>query len=230
MDKELLRVVIIATGLVVIVGMLAWHFLKNKKFSQNMGFFADQEFTGNINESLVVHNEHDDFDVVPVKKSARYVDEPSDQLLADFDGDFDFDDELAEVPPRFVAPDIIQFSVVSKTTEGFYGLDLLKAFQIAELEYGSLKIFERLDAGRMVDFGVACMAGPGTFPDTGMESFHCPGVVFFMQPGVLDDATKVFDDFLEAVNILKVELDGEVLDHERKPLTNATIQLIRQSL
>ncbi|MDP1666555.1 MAG: cell division protein ZipA C-terminal FtsZ-binding domain-containing protein, partial [Methylobacter sp.] len=131
----------------------------------------------------------------------------------------------------FVAPEIIQFSVVSKTNEGFNGLDLLKAFRIAELEYGSLKIFERLDAKRMVDFGVACMAGPGTFPDsTGMDDFYCPGVVFFMQPGVLDDAVKVFDDFLEAVNILAVELDGEVLDHDRKSLTNATIQLIRQSL
>jgi FtsZ-interacting cell division protein ZipA len=51
-----------------------------------------------------------------------------------------------------------------------------------------------------------------------------------MQPGVLDDAVKVFDDFLEAVNILAVELDGEVLDHDRKALTNATIQSIRQSL
>ena len=30
MDKELLRVVIIAVGLLVIVGMLGWHFFKNK--------------------------------------------------------------------------------------------------------------------------------------------------------------------------------------------------------
>jgi len=230
MDKELLRVVIIATGLIIIVGMLAWHFLKNKKFSQDMGFFADQEITGNINESLVVHNEHDDFDVVPVKKSAAHDDELPDGLQDGFGDDFDIDDETAEPPARFVAPEIIQFSVVAKTSEGFNGLDLLKAFRIAELEYGSLKIFERLDANRMVDFGVACMAGPGTFPNSDLEDFYCPGVVFFMQPGVLDDAPKVFNDFLEAVNILAVELDGEVLDHQRKPLTNVTIQLIRQSL
>ncbi|TAL46194.1 MAG: cell division protein [Methylovulum sp.] len=228
MDKELLRVVIIATGLLVIMGMLAWHFFKNKKFSQDMGFFSDQVF-GNINESLVVHNEHDDFDIVQLEKPAHPADELEGQLRDGFDDDFDLDEH--EPPQRFVAPEIIQFSVVSKTNEGFYGLDLLKAFRIAELEYGSLKIFERLDAKRMVDFGVACMAGPGTFPaSAGMDDFYCPGVVFFMQPGVLDDAVKVFDDFLEAVNILAVELDGEVLDHDRKALTNATIQSIRQSL
>ena len=41
MDKELLRVVIIATGLLVIVGMLAWHFLKNK--NQEKSFGRDQK-------------------------------------------------------------------------------------------------------------------------------------------------------------------------------------------
>ncbi|MDP2904307.1 MAG: cell division protein ZipA C-terminal FtsZ-binding domain-containing protein [Methylovulum sp.] len=226
MDKELLRVVIIATGLLVIMGMLVWHFLKNKKFSQDMGFFADQDYAGNINEPLVVDDDFDgsdDFDVKPVAKSAG-------QLSGNVDSDFEFYDETAEPPPRFVVPDIIQFSVISKSAEGFNGLELLKAFQIAQLEYGNLKIFERLDANRLVDFGVACMIEPGTFPSSGLEGFHCPGVVFFMQPGVLEDARKVFDDFLEAVNSLVMELDGEVLDHDRKPLTVATIQLIRQSL
>ncbi|MDO9107080.1 MAG: cell division protein ZipA C-terminal FtsZ-binding domain-containing protein [Methylovulum sp.] len=224
MDKELLRVVIIATGLLVIMGMLAWHFLKNKKFSQDLDFFADQEFTGNINESLVVHHEHDDFDVAPIEKTVKQ----SAQMLDDLDAELDIED--ADPPPRFVAPDIIQFSVVSKINAGFNGFDLLKAFQIAELDYGSLKIFERLDAKRRVDFGVACMVEPGTFPDTDLEDFYCPGVVFFMQPAILDDALKVFDDFLEAVNLVAVELDGEILDHQRKPLTNVTIDLIRQSL
>ena len=56
------------------------------------------------------------------------------------------------------------------------------------LEYGSLKIFERLDANRLVDFGVACIVEPGTFPDKDLENFYCPGIVFFMQPEALDDA------------------------------------------
>lgn len=140
--------------------------------------------------------------------------------------------EEAEEPiqPRFIAPEIIQFRVLAKTPEGFNGLDMLKAFRIAQLEYGNLKIFERYDDNRLVDFGVLCMVDPGTFPDHDVDQFYCPGLVFFMQPALVDDAVRVFDDFLEAINIVAVELDGTLLDHEKKPLTNATIKMIRQSL
>jgi cell division protein ZipA len=51
-----------------------------------------------------------------------------------------------------------------------------------------------------------------------------------MQPAVLDNPQVVFDDFVETVKLMTIELDGEALDHERKPLTDATIQLIRRSL
>ncbi len=38
MDKELLRIVIIATGLMIIMGMLTWSYLKNKKAQEDMDF------------------------------------------------------------------------------------------------------------------------------------------------------------------------------------------------
>lgn len=228
MDKELLRVVIIATGLLVIIVMLAWHFFKNRKFSQDQGLFSDQEYTGHLNESLVVHTDHDDFDVVPLQ---RPVPAAEGALQDGFDEDFNLDDDNIEPTPRFVAPEIIQFSIMAKNGGDFNGLDLLKAFQIAQLQYGSLKIFERIDASRMVDFGVACLAGPGTFPSPDdMGAFSCRGIVFFMQPGALEDPAGIFDDFLDAVNVVAVELNGDILDHEKKPLNNATILLLRQSL
>jgi cell division protein ZipA len=250
MDKELLRVVIIAVGLIVVVGMLARHFLKNKKSFQDMMFFGHQErqqpeFKGKINEAIVVHTENDDFEVSHKTKKPVFSeddddffghaaqDDPAADMFGDLGDSFNFPaEDLPEEPvtPRFVAPEIIQFSVMAKTHDGFNGVDLLKAFQIAQLNYGNLKIFERLDANRLVDFGVACMSGSGTFPETDMDDFYCPGLVFFMQPGVLDDAVRVFDDFLEAINLVAIELDGTLLDHERKPLTNATILNIRQSL
>ena len=111
MDKELLRVVIIATGLLIIMGMLAWHFLKNKKFSQGMGFFAEQDYTGNINESLVINDDfdgRDDFEITPVEKSAESVA----SLLDDVDNDFEFDDEMVEPIPRFV--DHVHVSLISR--------------------------------------------------------------------------------------------------------------------
>jgi cell division protein ZipA len=276
MDKELLRVVIIAFGLVVIIGMLVRHFLKNKKSFQGMMFFGNMDIKGKINEALIVHTENDDFDVVrkpkkklidtdellagikPKTKSQPKQPEPEIQpeetdsaqgMFGDFDeAEFDFSEDempaqenLPEEPiaepqeeeaiePRFVAPDIIQFRVLAKQPEGFNGLDILKAFRIAQMEYGNLKIFERYDANHLVDFGVLCMSGSGVFPDQGMADFYTSGLVFFMQPALLDDAVRVFDDYLEAINITAVELDGMLLDHEKKPLTNATIKMIRQSL
>jgi len=252
MDKELLRVVIIATGLLIIIGMLAWHFFKNRGFSGSISLFGNLPIGSRIDESLVVHNEHDDFDITP-KKTKRYTESKetvaaketqaaSEDMFENFDVDFDFADTLTEAKepedqdleehdpePRFIAPDIIKFCIMAKDDEGFNGHDLNRAFQIVGLEYGNLKIFERLDGNRLVDFGVASMVEPGTFPEQ-MDDFFTPGIVFFMQPALLDDAVSVFDDLVDTISLLVIELDGEALDHKRQPLTDDAIDLIRHSL
>ncbi|CAA9891362.1 Cell division protein ZipA [Candidatus Methylobacter favarea] len=231
MDKEILRIVIIATGLVVIIGMLLWAYLKNKKSRRDLDFFSDNDTVSHIDESLKVHTDNDDFDIVPLgsakhssggDKSKRYYGHHDDYEAPEA--------EEIEPPPRFVAPAIIQFSLVAKAEQGFKGTDLVNAFELVGLEYGNLKIFERVDANRLVDFGVACMVAPGTFPDKNLESFYCPGLVFFMQPGELDNAQAVFDDYIETIQLLATQLGGVVRDHQSQPLTDATIQLIRQSL
>jgi len=132
-------------------------------------------------------------------------------------------------PPRAAVP-ALSSSALSQGRRSFNGIDLINAFGIVGLEYGNLKIYERLDANRLVDFGVACMVEPGTFPDSDLDTFYCPGLVFFMQPGALDDAQAVFDDYLDTIQLLAVELDGTIRDHHRQPLTDATIQSLRQSL
>lgn len=232
MDKEILRIVIIATGLIVILGMLLWAFIKGKKSRREPGFYDDELELGPIDESLVVHDDTDDFEIVPLgpvrDKANTYV--KSDRYHGPGGDDFEPEDDDFEPEPRFIAPDIIQFSLVARAEEGFNGVDLVNAFDLVGLEYGNLKIFERLDANRLVDFGVANMVAPGTFPDKNLESFYSPGIVFFMQPGELDDAVSVFDDYVQTIEVLAAELDGDIRDHQRKPLTDATVQLIRQSL
>ena len=234
MDKELLRIVIIATGLVVIVGILIWGFIKGKRTRREAGLYDDDIV---IDESLAVRTGDDDFDIIPLgpaRKSAGGRDKSDryDRAVDDVEieeSPFDFDDE-EEPPPRFSVPDIIQFSVIAKAEEGFNGIDLANAFQLAGLDYGSLKIYERLDPNRLVDFGVASLVAPGTFPDDNLESFFCPGIVFFMQPSQLEDASAVFEDYVETIQLVAAELDGEICDHQRQPLTEATIELFRRSL
>ncbi|MGZ8180831.1 MAG: cell division protein ZipA C-terminal FtsZ-binding domain-containing protein [Methylobacter sp.] len=232
MDKEILRIVIIATGMVVVIGMLVWAYIKDKKAQENMELYDDDEIDY-ADESLEIDS---DFDITPLgaaksnggihahDKSDRYYDEDDED-----DNYYEQDDDV-EPPPRAAAPAIIQFSIITKADEDFNGADLVEAFKMVGLEYGSLKIFERLDANRLVDFGVACIVEPGTFPDKDLDQFYCPGIVFFMQPEALDDAPAVFDDYIETINLLAAKLDGVVLDHRRQPLTEATIQAIRQSL
>ena len=215
MDKELLRVVIIGTGLIIVMGLLAWSYLKNRQLQEG----EDYDFLG-INKqgkryAAPVSTENDD--VGP----ARTIKQDEDF--------YDSDDDL-EPSPRLSAPAIIQFSLIANADEGFNGLDLANAFSIVGLEYGSLKIYERLDAKRLVDYGVASMSGTGTFPERDLESFFTHGLIFFMQPGVLDYAQIIFDDYIETLQLLAIELDGTILDHHKRKLTDATIQALRFSL
>ena len=221
MDKELLRIVIIATGLIIIMGMLTWSYLKNKKSQEDLDSYDDQEFKGKRYKPIPV----DDVKIEsePIETVDHHYSDPQDAI-------FEPEEEDIEPPQREPVPAIIQFSLLAKADEGFNGIDLINAFGIVGLEYGSLKIFERLDANRLVDYGVACMVEPGTFPDSNLDAFYCPGLVFFMQPAALDDAQAVFDDFIETIQLLAIELDGIILDHRREPLTDAMIQALRQSL
>jgi len=221
MDKELLRIVIIATGLLIIMGMLIWSYLKNKKSQEDLDFYDEQEFRGQRNKPLPIGDEKMDSD--PVEAVDHHYFDQEDAI-------YEPEEDEIEPPQREAVPAIIQFSLIAKAEEGFNGIDLVNAFGIVGLEYGNLKIYERLDANRLVDYGVACMVEPGTFPDSSLDTFYCPGLVFFMQPGALDDAQAVFDDYIETLQLLAIELDGIILDHHRQPLTDATIQSLRQSL
>lgn len=238
MDKEILRIVIIATGMVVIIGMLIVAYIKDKKAQEDMDFYDDAD--AEDDEALAIDSltgGEDDFDIAPLgaarsNAGVRHTHDKSDRYYDEDDDDNEYyerDDDI-EPPPRAAAPAIIQFSIITKADEDFNGADLVEAFEMVGLEYGSLKIFERLDANRLVDFGVACIVEPGTFPEKDLDKFYCPGIVFFMQPEALDDAPAVFDDYIETINLLAAKLDGVILDHRRQPLTEATIQSIRQSL
>jgi cell division protein ZipA len=221
MDKELLRIVIIATGLMIIMGMLTWSYLRNKKSQEDMASYDDQDIKGQRYTPLPVDDEK--IDSKPTETIDYHHFDQDDSVYEPEEDDID-------PPPRVAVPAIIQFSLIAKADEGFNGIDLSNAFGIVGLEYGNLKIYERLDANRLVDFGVACMVEPGTFPDSNLDTFYCPGLVFFMQPGALDDAQAVFDDYMDTIQVLAVELDGIILDHQRQPLTDATTQSLRQSL
>ena len=233
MDKELLRIVIIATGLLVIVGMIVWSYFKNRDLAGSEDDIESERVigsSGSISDALRLHTERDEFDIVPVGSAKRSLDDDDNE--ADWDTEYDdsFDDE-PESDARSVLPEILQFGVVAGDDEGFNGVELAMVFESVGLEYGDMKVYERINKNGDVDFGVACMVEPGTFPDGEyLESFSCPGIVFYLQHQSLEDAQNVFDDYVDTIKNVAKELEGTIWDHQRQPLTEETIQAIRQSL
>jgi cell division protein ZipA len=237
MDKELLRIVIIATGFLVILGMIVWSYLKNRNTQNDWNEIEHEKVIGSsgaVADALKLHTERDDFDIVPVavgsaKRTLDDDDNESDWDTALNDGG-EFDDDMGP-DERNVLPEILQFGVVARDDEGFNGVDLVLVFGMVDLEYGDLKVYERINKNGSVDYGVACMVEPGTFPDGEyLASFNCPGIVFYLQHQDLEDAQNVFDDFVDTIKTVAKELDGVIWDHQRQPLTEETIQAIRRSL
>ncbi|NBV75650.1 MAG: cell division protein FtsZ [Methylococcaceae bacterium] len=207
MDKELLRWVIVLFGGLVMVVMILWHFIKTLRNRSDSSDLEEDEFEDDDEVELFdIEEDEDEFSALPP------------DLI---------DESLASVPK---IPALIEFSLVARADEGFNGLDLLDAFERAGLKYGSVKVFERIDENRLVDFAVASMLEPGTFPDEDLEDYFCPGIVFFMQPKELDDPVAVFEDFIDTIDQLADELDGVVWDNQRQPLSDETVEKFRQCL
>jgi len=217
MDKDLLRWVIIATGITVIIGMLVWNFFKKRK-KREPSFGSPGDPLDHIDDSLIINTEHDDFDIVPIGSA--------------LDDDVNKVDALTSKPDSSEAklPEIIQFSLVARDEQGFNGVTLFEVFQQVGFEYGRMKIFERLDDQNRVDFAAASMVEPGTFPATELAQFYTPGIVFFIQPTELDQPLALFDEFVLVIDQLASQLNAIKWDHHRQPLTDKTIEHFRHQL
>ena len=221
MDKELLRLVIVLIGLLAMVLIVIWHFIKGFRSSRDaLEDEADYDDAEDFD-----FEEDDEFADLPVDfaDEADEIDQPAVQSSVK-------PASVAPKAPRYDLPGLIEFSVVARADEGFNGEDLFEAFESVGLRYGSVKVFERIDSQRMVDFAVASMAEPGTFPADNLDQFFCPGIVFFMQPRELDNPAAVFEDFVDTIQVLAERLDGVAWDNQRQPLTLDTIEQFRDIL
>lgn len=230
MDKDLIRIMIFAIGLLVIIGMIAWSYIKHEKFKQNYDDYDDS--SERENSELGGYNE-DDYEtgLEEISSYDEYTEVPEEYANPlQPEANRNLNSDSSEAAPVMKKPAIIQFSIVANREEGFNGTELFDVLDDVGLEYGNLQIFERLDARRLVDFGVASMVKPGIFPSINLAAFHTPGIVFFMQPGKLDNPVAVFDDFVRTFQYVATQLGGKMWDHQREPLTEETIAQIRDSL
>ena len=201
MDKELLR-----TGLIIMVAMIISAYLKDQQNQDEYEYDEDE-----------YDDEDDDDEDDKEEKLESKCDKHNGKI----------DDALR---PTTTAPSIIQFSVITKGNDDFNVADVFDVLEGLGLEYGSLQIFERIDEQRLVQFGVASLVEPGTFPNIDLEKYYCPGVVFFMQVDGLENPENVFKDYVATAALFADYMDGVVLDHRRQPLTNEMVDAISRSL
>lgn len=256
MDKDLLRIVIIVVGGLVILGMILWGMF-NKGPKKRSLFYGKNNSIDNIDPSLVVHTEDDEFDIIPLSTrendqliqvktqfKSKYVPEvqhsDSDldlglDLILDPELQLDREEVKNETPVSTQKssqhlPALLQLSIVAQAKEGFHGTQLLEACEQVGLVYGSVKVFERLDILSRVDYAVASMIDPGIFPGDNWKTYRCPGITFFMQPRELDNAAVVFDEMISTIGQLSTLLKGDVLDQNQQTLTEEALHEIEASL
>lgn len=128
---------------------------------------------------------------------------------------------------------IVALHVMAPAHSPFRGKDLLRAFELAGLEYGDMQIYHRFmeaDGQARDAWFVANLVNPGTFDPQAMEDFASPGLSLFLRlPGAVEGA-RALDDMVATAQLLARELHGELRDETRSVLSRQGIEHLRSEV
>lgn len=111
----------------------------------------------------------------------------------------------------------------------FYGSDLKALFDQHGYQFGRMSLYHcALDGDKV--FSIANMVKPGTFDEDLMATFETPGITLFMRLPIELDADVAFDFLIREAKELASELDGHLRDGNRNPLSEQTIQHMREDI
>jgi len=124
---------------------------------------------------------------------------------------------------------LVTVHVAASNDRRFYGKDLKALFDQHGYTYGRMSLFHcALDGDKV--FSIANMVKPGTFDEDQMASFETPGITLFMRLPIELDADVAFDFLIREAKELAEELDGHLRDGNRNPLSEQTIQHMREDI
>ncbi|RJG49108.1 cell division protein ZipA [Motilimonas pumila] len=132
----------------------------------------------------------------------------------------------ANEPASDEPQDVFVLNVMAPEGQVFDGAVLLPAMLTLGLKFGEMNIFHRheSDSGAgAVLFSLANMVKPGTFDIDNMEQFETHGISLFMAVPCAGQPSANFQLMLHAAEMLAAELNGQVLDVHRQPLTRHTV-------
>lgn len=135
----------------------------------------------------------------------------------------------AKKPP---APDeLMLIMLAAKPEKPYAGYELLQALLTAGLRFGAQDFFHRYEdangKGRIL-FSVVSASEAGTFEINKMGAYSGKGLMMFMRLANHKDVAASFEAMIETARQLVEDLDGEILDEERKVLTNEKIEKMRK--
>ncbi|MEM1243448.1 MAG: cell division protein ZipA [Pseudomonadota bacterium] len=121
---------------------------------------------------------------------------------------------------------IIALNIFAKKDHTFMGYDLLQTLLAAGLRFGEMSIFHRyaeLNQQTVKLFSLARATNPGVFDINNMGNVDCKGLILFMQLTDREFNHKAFKLMHATAQLLAEELNGELLDDQRQPLTPAKL-------
>ncbi len=168
-------------------------------------------------------------------KSGRVIDEPDDAAIKqELERMQDVMQGKEQSASRSAQDQgIVIISVVAPEGQLFTGDALQKALDNNDLQYGEKGIFHRLVRRNSIDepvFSLANMVKPGDFGNGDLRGFTTPGVTLFLQlPGPVE-SIQAFDDFVQTVERLAVELGGQLHDQKHCVITHQALMQMREQL
>jgi len=124
---------------------------------------------------------------------------------------------------------LVTVHVAASADKLFSGRDLKSLFDKHGYKFGRMSLYHCTLEGDKV-FSIANMVKPGTFDEQEMDAFETPGFTLFMRLPIKLNADVAFDFLIREATELAEELDGQLRDVSRNPLSEQTIQHMREDI
>ena len=135
--------------------------------------------------------------------------------------------------PASDADEVLVIHVLARAAEGFTGEALARIFQACDVRFGALSIFHRHEEEKgqgAVQFSVANVTRPGSFPDAVLAGFASPGLSFILRLPGPQRPLEAFDCMLETARAIARNLDGELQDESHSVFTSQTAEHCRERI
>ncbi len=137
--------------------------------------------------------------------------------------------EPLEVPQQ----DVLVINVRSRVADGFEGRALLHCILQGGMRFGDMDIFHRhetMTGTGEVLYSMANGVRPGYFDLDNIDDLRTPMVSFFLRLPGPRTPRQAFDLMAACARMVAHELEGEMLDEQRQPVTAQTFERYRLSI